>query len=355
MMNRKFYFSLLAFALAFTATVAFVVGSGTGRAGAASTASALSALPASDFVIGIDVQRGINETLPTMLATHPAVLARMNDKLGQFQRETGINLRTFESIAIGGRISGGKPQESRTVVIARGGFNADQLLETAFASARAKGDKFQKEEQQYEGKRVVLIRSTRGLKKEATAGADSAEVVPDIMSAKNSMAIAVLDSNTLALGELEGVRAAVDAGMGRERVDDELVRLATQRPGAIIGFSGRLPQNLTRKVSSGNVMERYFSSIRQFYGSFSANGTEAESVVVLRTETPQQASEIGHALNALKTFSSFGLGQSRGAGSTQADSLAEILKGFSVTVSSDEVQIDVKIPQASIAPLIRVF
>jgi hypothetical protein len=351
-MSRKFYFSFLAFALTLSATVAFVVGHSTGMSAASPNTAALSALPASDFVISIDVQRALNETLPSILAANPPLLARMNAKLDEFQTKTGINPRSFESIAIGGRLTASRPHGSHAVVIARGSFNSDQLLETAFAAAKAKGEKFQKEEQQYEGKRIFLVSSTRTVKDDIEAGKTIAQVNAERRGEK--MAIAVLDSNTLAVGELGSVRAAVDASLGRNRVDDELVRLATQTPNAVVGFSGKLPQSFVENTSSKNTFEKYFASIRQFYGAFSADGTDAEAAVTLRTETAEQASEIGQALNTLKSLSAFGFARS-GGNAAQADSLADVLKGLTITTQGNEVQINVRIPQTSVAPLVRIF
>jgi len=393
-MSRKFYFSFLAFVLTLAATVALVIGYNT-KTSAASTNAALSALPASDFVIYFDAQRALNETLPTLLAGNPPLLAKMNAHLDEFQKKTGINPRAFESIAIGGRLSPARPHDARTVVIARGSFNADELLETAFAAAKANGEKFQKEEQFYEGKKIILIRQSRTSKYEAELNEKAAaatiqidpvltktppagsgtgfgpgrnakesqrpplEVLEGTPSGKvkirDAMALVVLDNNTLAIGELEGVRAAIDASLGRERVDDELVRLATQTPNAVVGFSGKIPQGLAGKTSGNSSIEKYFASIRQFYGSLSANGTEAETMLTLRTETAEQASEIGQALNAIKSLSAFGFSRSSSGNATKADSLADLLKGLSITTQGNEVQIDVKIPQGSFAPLIRTF
>jgi hypothetical protein len=359
MMNRKFYFSFLAFTLTLLATVAFVIGNNTGTRAASSNA-ALAALPASDFVIGIDAQRALTETLPSLLAANPALLAKMNAELEKFERETGINPRSFESVAVGGRLTAGKPHDSRTVVIARGSFNSDTLLENAFAAVRAKGEKFQKEEQQYEGKRIILISPPEKKKDETAPGknahAAAMNVDKDVdyrINSNNRMAIAVLDSNTLAVGDLESVRSAVDASLGRNRVDDELVRLATQTPNAVVGFSGKIPQSFAEKSSSRSTIEKYFASIRQFYGSFSANGTDAETLVAVRTETAEQASEIGQALNTLKTLGSFGFSRSSSSNSAKNDSIADVLKGLSITTQGNEVQINVRIPQASLAPLMR--
>ena len=353
-MNRKFYVSLLAFALTLLATVAFVVGHNT-TSRAASTNAALAALPASDFVISIDAQRALNETLPSFLANNPALLAKMNAKLEEFQRKTGVNLRSVESIAIGGRFNAAKRHDSNMVVIARGSFNADELVNTAFAAAKAKGEKIQKEEQQYEGKRIILITSTKSLKAEVETDKNTATTTLGAEPRRNKMAIAVLDSNTLAVGELESVNAAVDASLGRNRVDDELVRLATQTPNAVIGFSGKIPQSFAEKASPNKVFEKYFASIRQFYGAFSANAAEAETSLTLRTETAEQANDIGQALNAIKSFSGFGFSRSGGSNSSKADSLADIIKSLSITIQGNEVQLNLSIPQGSIAPLTRIF
>jgi hypothetical protein len=351
-MNRKFYVSFLAFALTLLTTVAFVIGHGTR---AASTNSALAALPASDFVISIDMRRALNETLPSLLAGNPSLLARMNAKLEEFQKETGINPRSFETIAIGGRLTNSRNQE-HVVVIARGSFDSDQLLEAALQSVKAKGENIQKEEQQYEGKRILLVRSTRNSRTVQEGTEKDAAVTSGPVSERNKMAIAVLDSNTLAVGDLETVRAAVDASLGRNRVDDELVQLATQTPNAVVGFSGKLPQSLTSKATSSNhAIEKYFASIRQFYGSFSADGTDAETRIAVRTETAEQASEIGQALNTIKSLSAFGFSRSSGGDPAKADSLADLLKGLSITIQGNEVQINMKVPQGSMAPLIRTF
>ncbi len=352
MMNRKFYFSFVAFALTLLATVAFVIGNNTGTR-AASTNAALAALPASDFVISIDAQRALNETLPSLLASNPALLAKMNAELEKFEKETGINPRSFEAVAIGGRLTSGRPHNSSAVVIARGSFNADTLLENAFAAVKAKGEKIQKEEQQYEGKRIILISHTRNMKDEVETGDKANAATVSAYSRRDKMAIAVLDSNTLAVGDLESVRSAVDASLGRNRVDDQLVQLATQTPNAVVGFSGKIPQSFAEKSASKNSIEKYFASIRQFYGSFSANGTEAETIVAVRTETAEQASEIGQALNTIKSLSAFGFSQSSGGNSAKKDSIADVIKGLSITTQGNEVQINVRIPQESLAPLMR--
>jgi hypothetical protein len=429
-MNRKFYFSFIAFALTLIATVAFVVGHGTR---AASPSAALSALPASDFVVVVDAQRAFSETLPAILAGNPALLAKMNAELEEFEKKTGINPRLFESLAVGGRFEASRPNTSHVVLITNGSFKADDVIASAFTAAKAEGRQFQKEEQVYEGKTIFVISSVRQLKNESEVGKipttpplrtpllpvaginidpalyknqpydrfgdprsnvkktgggvvgtekDSGSGVGfgpgsqkdaklsdlEVLEGKNSatlhadastdkFAVTALDSNTLAMGDLESVRAAIDASMGRNRVDAELVQLATQTPNAVVSFSGKLPQSASEKSNaqgSGNPFAKYAASIREFYGSFDVNGSESETIINLRTENADQARDISQAINSFKVLAKLGVSQSASNVSTQRDTFAAALKGLSITAQDNEVRIDVKIPQASLAPLIRV-
>ena len=256
-MKRKFYFSFLAFALALAATVALVVGHST-RASSPNTA--LSALPASDFIVSVDVQRALNEMLPNLLYNNPELMAKVNSSMKEFEDQTGISPHVFESVAVGGSLnSAATPgqHDSSGVVILRGSFKSDELLNSAFAAASKKCD-FQKEEQQYEGKTIYIIGPVRPVKdagKGVTAHASqepafSYHVMP---SGSDKFAVAAVDANTIAVGSPSSVRAAIDASLGRNRVDDELVRLASQTPNAVVSFSGRVPQNATVKaVSAGD-------------------------------------------------------------------------------------------------------
>jgi hypothetical protein len=362
-MNRKFYFSLLAFTLTLVATVAFVIGHGT-RTRAASPNAAASALPPSDFVISIDVQRALSEMLPGVLSGNPALLAKFNAHIEEFEKKTGINPRVFESVAIGGNLNpmalAGQHNPSG-VVIARGHFESDKLLSAAFEAA-SKQCQFEKEEQQYEGKTIFLISTVKPLKDAAKDSAPTIQgqhsvLVSASLPSNDKFAVVALDPSTIAVGSLESVRATIDASLKHNYVDAELVQMATQTPNAVVGFSGKIPQSASEKSSAqnaGNPFAKYLTSVRGFYGSFGISGNEAETIIALRTETAEQAHDIGQAINSLKVLASFGISQAAGTGSPQHDAMAAALKGLSVTAQDNEVRIDARIPQAIIAPFMRI-
>src|SRR4051812_10843255 len=95
------------------------------------TASAqLASLPASDIIIFVDTQRLVSDTLPNFLTNNPALLAKLNARLDRFQKETGIDPRSFDSLAIGMRFGGTPNNDPRFVAIAHGNFNATSLIDT---------------------------------------------------------------------------------------------------------------------------------------------------------------------------------------------------------------------------------
>jgi hypothetical protein len=381
-MKKKYYVLSLAIALVL-GTVAFISGFA-GGSKAAPNGNALSALPASDVVITVDTQRLMNETLPVILADNPGMLAKLNGKMESFNKEMGIDLRTFDSVAVGLRFATPSSKDFDAVVIARGRFNANQVIDAAFAAAKAKKHELQKTEEQYEGKTIHVILPTNRVR---GGGSSSARVVTNANTvddasassdtkanssqarlsgepqfsaieikkgSEDKMAIVALDANTLAAGDLKSVKAAIDASMGRERVDDELVRLATQNASALVGFSGRIPPSMTEKITATHKGSegKYMASIRQFYGSFSTMGTDAEAILAVRTENAAQARDIGQALNAMKLLSGFSIAQPNKG---EVRSLAGVLKDLSITTQDNEVQIKLNVNQKELAPFIRGF
>jgi hypothetical protein len=385
-MKKKIY--LLSSALLLTLALVALMSGFAGSTAASASSNAASALPASDVVVTIDTQRLMAETLPTIFADKPALLAKVNGKIEQFNKETGIDLRTFESVAVGLRFTAPASKDFDAVVVARGRFNSQEVIDAAFNAAKSKHE-FQRTEEQYEGKTIhVVSPSRRADAPQAKAkvivnstSADDAETsapeapaagndatsprlvakvegpqssIGEVKGSSDQMAIVALDANTLAFGELKGVRAAIDASMGRGRVDDSLVQMATQNASALIGFSGRIPPSMTEKLAGGKGVEaKYFASIREFYGSFGTVGTDtAEAFIAVRTENAGQATDISQALNALKLLGGFGLAQ---PAKGEARSIAGLLKDLSISSQDNEVQIRMNVKQKDLAPLMKDF
>src|SRR5205085_6721171 len=182
---------------------------------------ALAALPASDAVMTVDVQRLYKEALPRIYASDPAKLAEINSDIETFKTRTGLDPRAFERVAVGVRVVQTPLGmiKLQSVAIARGTFSAAALV--AAGRIAAKGGY---QEQQYKGKTIYLF--------------NLGQQVKFLGLRWTNLAVVVLDANTLAFGQPERVRAAVDALGGGARVAADVVALAQHDPNAIIGMGG---------------------------------------------------------------------------------------------------------------------
>lgn len=348
-MNKKFYRSSLALVLA-VAAVVFINQWTEQKVGAeAATPAAthtLASLPASDAVIFIDAQRLLTDSIPGVLANDPTLLARVNQKIDQFKEKTNIDLRTFDSVAIGVRFTTPARNENfKIIVLTQGRFDANSVLDGALATA--KGDGLYPQEQSLNGRPVFVLSRRRPQETDLEKTNTNRKETTD----RHEMAVAVYDANTFVFGDLESVRATLD--ISAERVSSELVQLATRTPNAIVGFSGNVPAFVTDKLKNDKeTIAKSFAAVHQVYGSIVSTGSDAESNVTLRAENIDQAREISKAVNALKMLTS--LSKNR-ASNGEMRSIAELIKNLTVTSEGNEVFLNLKLGQADITSFVRNF
>lgn len=345
-MHKRFQATLLMAVMALLVLAGSQWGDRAAATTAATTASAqLASLPASDIIIFVDTQRLVSDTLPNFLANDPSLLARVNAKLDRFQKETGVDPRSFDSLSIGLRFNGTSAgSDFKFVAIAHGNFNAASLIDTAFETARKK-ENIGREEQTYEGKKIFVLTRTR---------AQDEDAAPSNKTEEHRMAVAELDAGTIAVGDLESIRATVHPGTAR--VEQTLVDLATRTPNAFAGFAGNLRPGAAQSFRLGNGRaSKLAASVRQIYGSLSTAGTAAETVLGLRTETSDQARDLAQAINGLKLASKLGFGGHSGAGKEQAEAFSNLIEHLNVTSQGEEVEIKLNTTQSDIAPLMRRF
>jgi len=270
------------------AMIVFVCGSDKSAPAAEAASDALSALPPSDLIVFVDAQRMLSEVLPRVFSSNPTLRDQINTQLDQFKTISGLDPRAFDQLTLG--ISFSTTTGERLVALAHGShIDANQVIAAALSEAAKRRAQTAHplpapEPEGYQGKTVYVLDGTM----------------------ENGIVASVLDANTIAIGDFKGVRAAIDVNVGRMRhVDDELIALATRESGVIIGFSGRVPPPaIAPGESSGSGTHDSFvhelAFIRQFYGSFNVEQTNAEILLVLRAENEERARQIGERLQMLK-------------------------------------------------------
>ena len=187
------------------------------RSAAPPPINAASYLPVSDGVAIVDVKRMLTETMPGILGGDAGKMAQANAEIDKFKTKTGVDLRSIDRMTIGVRYTYPSPKVTKleTVAIARGSFDARAIA----AAARSAG-KVPVREENYRGRTITIINVNDDVK---LLGLWSTHV--------NDLAICVFDPNTLAMGSLATVRAAIDAGKAG-RAPADLIALAATDHGA---------------------------------------------------------------------------------------------------------------------------
>lgn len=327
-----------ALALIIAAVSVLPVSAQTNRAGAATRAvpDMLAALPASDAVLAVDVPRLFKEALPRIYANDAAKLAEINADIDTFKTRTGLDPRLFERMAVGVQFvelpSGGV--KIQPVALARGNFNAAALMAAGRIAAQGKY-----QQQQYKGKTIYVFSLDNQVK--------------FLNLHWTELAAVVLDNHTLAFGQPERVRAAIDAQGGGARVRSDVVALAERDPGAIIGAGGNIPASLTRQLDFlSPEISRSIASVRQFYGTMGATGDGFHLLTVFRTGSAADARTLSDTVEGLKQLAPFAIARMKGDKAKLTQQLVDTTR---VTTEGSDVQIRLDLADANVATLVRVF
>jgi hypothetical protein len=329
--------------LAVTVLLSFVVsaiGLAQRNRTATSTAPAsglLSSLPPSDAVALVNLARVFSEAMPKLLADNPTKLAEFTDELAKFKTQTGLDPRSFDQIALG--FSYKYPREGITkisaVALARGTFNAGAMVA---AGRLAANGKFR--EEKFQGKTVYVFNLDRQVR---LFGLWNMKV--------RDLAVAALDGNTLALGDVDAVHGVIDATKTRKHPTAELVALASRDPDAILGFGGNISPALLENLSlSNDTIARELTAVRQVFGTLGMTNTDLELMLTARTVDTYSARNLGDTVEGLKQLGAFFINRLTAAKGTLARSALNNLK---VAAVGNELQIRTAVAQSDVTPLMR--
>ena len=339
-MRRTFYASALALLTAAAALAPAALAQNTRRAPAAAaradqTVVAPVPMPTSDAFLTIQVRKLLTEIVPRALAGDAARLAQVNADVEQFKTRTGIDARDVDTLWVGARLvplPSGSVKVDRVTAIARGTFRPDALV--ASARAAAKGALT---EQTHGGKKVYVATVNDQLKLFGLARMRVRE-----------LAFAVLDANTLALGEPEDVRAAIDAQAGRGLANMSVLDFP-RGAGDFVAFAGNVKPGVLSGVRTDlpNV-DRAIDSVRGFYGTIGSTAAGLQLMTALRTGAAADAKQLFDTVDALRQIAP-GLIPAGDKGRFAR----ALMDGLKVTTKGSEVQLRLEVPQAELPTLLK--
>lgn len=339
-MNKKFINTVIISLLLLTLTATSGFGQrkrGTARPPASSqvVASPLNALPASDAVMLIDLKRLLNDGVTRVL--DPARLAKLNAEIEKIKTNYGLDVRQFESLAVGFRFLSPRAGVTTTdmVAIVHGTFNSGALLAAGRLAAKGKY-----QEEKYRDAVIYIFDATEQGKPSSMLGMKVTK-----------LAVAALDANTLVFGEPAGVRSAFDSSRSRTPRNAALIQMAMRNPDSLISFGANVPQSVTQGQDFGNEeITKTLASIRQAYGGLGLTADGFDLTAIARTERPEQAKSLGDTLSAFKQFGGMAISQlppdKRAMAQTALDSLT-------ITTEGNETQLRLAVAQAVINELMR--
>ncbi|HEX8176110.1 MAG TPA: hypothetical protein VF543_13400 [Pyrinomonadaceae bacterium] len=312
----------------------------TGAASAPAAQDPLTMLPTSDGVLVVDVRRVLNEALPRAFSSDPAKLSQINADIDRFKTRTGVDLRSVDRMAIGTRLNQvGQATRMDTVAIARGTFRADIIVAAGRLAAK---DKYRTEK--YAGRNIYIFTLDEQMK------------LFGLFNMKlTDIAVSVMDSHTLAIGQLARVRETIDASAGRARVAAELVQLATRTPNALIGFGANVPAATIRDLGGigldSDEISKNIASIRQLYGAIGMTGTGFDMQAVARTENAGAAKSLNDTITGAKEFISPLVSQFM-RNEAKAKLVRNTLDSLKVSTAGNELQLRLEVAQSDLATLV---
>ncbi len=293
-------------------------------------------LPASDAVSIVDIKRMINETMPSILGSDPAKLAQANAEIDKFKTKTGVDLRTFDRVAVGMRYIYPNTTTTKleTVVIAHGTFDAKAVAASARTAAAGKS-----REEKYRGATITIIDVN-----------DQIKLLGLVDMKINELAICALDQNSLALGTPANVKAAIDAGKAG-RASAELISLATKDPNAVMGFGANLSPELLAQLDIGNdTIAKDISSIKQAYGSVGSTQNDVTMMIVARTDSADAAKNLSDTIEGLRQLGALFVGR---LAQPRRDLAQGALDNLKVTARGTEIEVRTQVAAATLAALMK--
>jgi hypothetical protein len=253
-----------------------------------SATTVLSSLPEADTIIYASPQRILNDAAPKVISA--SELAKLRASFVDIKKNLGVDPASIDVVAIAVRFH--KPAADLSFVppdllaVVSGDFSADSMLTLAgvFLQDNARAEKY--------GSKTLTIMKIDPI-------AEAAQKNPLLKSFVEMGAVA-LNSNTLAVGNISYVKAAVDASEGTGRISSEVLNSLLRDPNALVSAAG---SPLTAFAKSFGIMgtqntkrESCPTHFGDFYAAITMDGTNFNLRGAMNTDNPDTAKIINGLL-----------------------------------------------------------
>lgn len=336
------FFAAAAIACLLFNTFAMATGDNRRAKAKARAARLIALLPASDGVAVIDTKRLFDTALPTALASNQPLLSEIISKVADINARTGVDLRSFDQIAVGVTVKHGLTNDLDIDAIAVASGTADLASLTATARAAAAGSI---REEAMNGKTIIIF-EPKPLP--ADPNAKTADNIHDKVAKalRQEIAMVVIDQRTVAVGSLARIREMMS---GHTHVARDVNGLLPAK-GAAVNFAVRNGGLLSALLPVDNdELGKQVGTIQAISGSIDLAETGLTISTVAKTQTVREALSLKDFLEVLRDMGGFVWGQSKAA---DKQLYSRSLKAVRLGTRANSVMLDITVPQADVDLLV---
>lgn len=299
--------------------------------------NSLSQLPEADAMMYVNPQRIINEVLPKFLTAKD--LEEMHKGFEAAKTQAGIDPAKVEYLIIAIRFK--KPtadlnfQAPEFMMVSSGDFSAEGLLGLARMASQGK-----LRDEKY-GNKTIGLMTIEPIAKESEKN--------PLLKSFTELGVVALNANTIAAGSPGYLRAAIDAGEGKERISSAAINWLVRDPNALLSFAGSPWGSFAKSFGMLGTettprAPRCESKIGDFYAALTMDATNFMFRGVSNADNPDTAKILANLYTGLLQYAT---------SSIKDPGAQSVLKGLAITAEGDEVLLRADFSQQMVMEMIK--
>ncbi len=315
----------------------FAVLSITSAALAQNSAAALASLPEADAVVYISPQRILNDVAPRVMS--PAELTKMRGDFAEMKKSVGIDPSTIEYLAIAVRFN--KPATNLSfiapdvMIVAGGDFSSESLMSLGqlYLQDKARVEKH--------GSKSITVLNLEGMAPDL--------VKTPMLKAYSEIGIVPLSANSVAIGNLNYLKSAVDAAEGNGRISAATIESLLRDPNALLSASGAPLAAFAKSIGMMGLENtsrpsRCDTPFGNFYAAVTMTGANFTFRGAMNADNPDTAKIINNLLTTL---------MQTGIGAVPDKDAQSILQSLKMSARENEVVWEADIPEKTVADFLK--
>ena len=306
-------------------------------------------LPASDAVIGIDLERLQKSAIPAAVNGDPALHNFANNLTRDLKENYGIDFTQFDSLAVGIAIKkiNDNEYDFDPVAIARGSANIGALI--AFALGRSD---VSVTTETVQGKTIYLLRQTHEQERPDSSASRSTKPrkKSSFAGLQREFALSALDSETLLIGSPVRVRLALTEPGA---LDPQLLSYLNKASGTAARFAAKVPRGIAGLLpTESDDLGRNIESIRFIYGGVIDTPSGLQILINGVTASDADALSLKETLEGVQM-----LGKALLGGSKAADKAfyAKLLGKVAFSSARNEVIFRLELANSDLSTLLAIL